>query len=492
MQYQANNRSQNVVIIGGGPAGLAMALVLAKRGWTNISILEQRPSVDYYEPDKSFNYLIDGRGQELTDLLGLTQKLSQIGVSSQEFFLTAINPDGRRKTTSLPIVDPNRKTAYWVTRRAFVSLLYDEIQQNWQDKITVVFNTKCVEIQKNPEVNNNEILEVVTQINNETVIKYTPSLLVGCDGIGSIVRNTLNAWDTSNTQGFEMKAFPSPSTGLRYKVLSLPPQFPLDKDGEEFSVSEMAYAFRSNLKDSKYKLSLGLLPVKDPNQPRTANFITKPGHGIWELKTSDDVYNFLETSFPQLAIRKIISPTEVERFVASEGGAFPSPQYCPRLYFLLNPKDTKSSGIVLLGDAIHCFPPDIGQGVNSALQDVCVLNKALSQTNDDLTQALPLYQSWRLPDLEPLIRLAQTSFPWQYNQDPIGKLLWSINFFTRLALSKVLPLIYSPPSFFLIQNHQLSYRQIWEKAQRTTSYLYVLILLLIGALLALGLRANFN
>ncbi len=53
-----------VVIIGGGPAGLATALMLAKRGWTNITVVEKRPSADYYEPDKSFNYLIDGRGQK--------------------------------------------------------------------------------------------------------------------------------------------------------------------------------------------------------------------------------------------------------------------------------------------------------------------------------------------------------------------------------------------------------------------------------------------
>ncbi|NJL62514.1 MAG: FAD-dependent monooxygenase [Methylacidiphilales bacterium] len=489
MLNQSDRAGDNVLIIGGGPAGLATALMLAKRGWTNVTVLEQRIASDYYEPDKSFNYLIDGRGQDLTDLLGLTEELSQISVPSTEFYLTQVKHDGSSKTSKLAVVDPNRKAAYWIPRSAFVSLLDNEIQRNWQGKITVLFNAKCIEIRQIANTSDEvENLEAIAQINTKEIIKFSPQFLLGCDGIGSIVRSTLNEWDASNSDQFAMKLFPSPSTGLRYKVLTLPPQFPLDNNGKEHSISEMAYAIRSQIKDPKQKISLGLLPVKDLNQPRTANIITQPGHGIWELKSSGEAYNFLETSFPQLPIRQIISTEEIERFVTSTGGTFPAPQYCPQLYFLLKAAPEKLIGIALLGDAVHCFPPDIGQGVNSALQDVYLLNEALSQTNDNIASALPLYQSLRSPDLEPLIRLAQTSFPWQYNQDQIGRFLWSINFFMRLALNRVLPFLYSAPSFFLLQNHQLSYRQIWQKVQVTTRNLYLLLLLIICLLFAFGIK----
>ncbi|NEQ41883.1 MAG: FAD-binding monooxygenase, partial [Okeania sp. SIO3I5] len=184
-------------------------------------------------------------------------------------------------------------------------------------------------------------------------------------------------------------------------------------------------------------------------------------------------------------INEIVLSEEKERFAKSEGGYFPIAQYCSGLHYLLSNTDN-SSGVILLGDAVHCFPPDIGQGVNSALEDVFILNQALDKTNDIISDALPLFESLRSPDMKPLIRLAQTAFPWQYNQDILGKRLWSINFFIRLLLSKILPFIFTPPAFMLIQNHKLSYRQIWGMAQRTTIYIYVL-----GIVMILGIMALF-
>ncbi|MCL2934912.1 MAG: FAD-dependent monooxygenase [Trichodesmium sp. MAG_R03] len=146
-----------------------------------------------------------------------------------------------------------------------------------------------------------------------------------------------------------------------------------------------------------------------------------------------------------------------------------------------------SSGVVLLGDVFHCFPPDIGQGVNSALEDVFILNQALTQNNDIISDALPLFEYLRSPDIKPLICLAQTAYSWQYNQGFLGKRLWSINFFIRLLLSRILPFIFAPPAFILIQNHQLSYREIWGIAQRTTIFIFVLGIVLILGTLALFL-----
>lgn len=464
-----NSYQKNVVIIGGGPSGLATALMLAKRGWKDIKVFEKRPSADYYEPDKSFSYQIDGRGQKLTDLLNLTAKLADLSVPSTEFYLTIIQKDGTRKTTKLPIADSNRKTAYWLPRASFVQLLYQEIEQSWQDSIQVLFNTECVEIKQHLAH-----LEIITKSQDREQLTFIPNLIVGCDGLNSIVRQALHQME-GQSNSFEMQKSPSPSSGLKYKVLSLPPRFSLSEQEEDFAESTMAYAIRSTFKGRKKAISLGLLPFKNPHQPRTANIITYPDHQIWQLETTAEVEQFLKEAFPQLPLEKIIDSEEITRFTSSEGGKFPIPQYCAQFYQIFGKlEDNKGTAVLLLGDAVHCFPPDIGQGVNSALEDVYVFQETLAETQDNLSEALPRYQNLRQADIKALIRLVQISYPWQYNQDQLQKRLWSLNFLLRLVLHRLFPFLFNPHSFLLIQNHELSYSEILSKSNRTTQVLAIL------------------
>lgn len=370
-----NNLHQNdAVIIGGGPAGMATALMLAKRGWQNITVLEKRPSADYYEPDKSFSYQIDGRGQKFTDLCNLTAKLADLSVPSTDFYFTLIRNNGTRKTSKLPIADANRKPAYWLPRASFVELLYQEIIEYWQDSVRVLFQTQCQEIKQNGDYPSGNRLEIIAESVDQKQFTLTPNLVVGCDGLNSIVRQTLHQWEQDKSDDFEMQQFDSPSAGLKYKVLTLPPRFPLSERKEDISKSTMAYGIRSIFKERKKAISLGLLPFKNPDTPRTANIITYPDHQIWQLKTPEAVENFFKQAFPQIPLQKMLSHQEIARFTASEGGMFPLPQYCSGLYRIWGqPENNQGTAVILLGDAVHCFPPDIGQGVNSALEDVYLL-----------------------------------------------------------------------------------------------------------------------
>lgn len=270
------------------------------------------------------------------------------------------------------------------------------------------------------------------------------------------------------------------------------------------SVPERAYAIRGTGSTDASRLSMGLLPVRD-DAPRTCNFVARPGHDIWSIHTPTDLKQYMKKQFPQMSrpLSDFVGDEEIQRFVTARPGVFPKPQYCPspcgfveaaaadsdaceitpRLDTLSDGQKSGSRGaIVLLGDSLHAFPPDLGQGVNSGLEDVYELSQALEASDGDLEKALPLFERKRMPEVRALVDLMVFGYPYQYNQGPTWKKnLATLNFGVRLLCSKVMPFLFSPPAFFMIQDPSLPYSTVLRRAHRTTTLLWT------GALLALSL-----
>ena len=133
----------------------------------------------------------------------------------------------------------------------------------------------------------------------------------------------------------------------------------------------------------------------------------------------------------------------------------------------------------LAGDAMHFFPPDLGQGVNSGLEDVYALGRAVDrydeatlmrdQTGECLTdtvgadtvgafaQALREYESERTAEAGAIAKIMTYGYPYQYNQAPLKGRLYVLNFALRLGLNKLLAAVpwlnkaFNPPAFFMVQ-----------------------------------------
>lgn len=113
-------------------------------------------------------------------------------------------------------------------------------------------------------------------------------------------------------------------------------------------------------------------------QGRTANLITLPDHPVWNVKDGETMYKVFEQAFPQANWRELVPETVMNKFAASTGGSFPAPQYSNGLTMALaadasgqqhvaagsgSSSVLKGTGVVLIGDAAHCFPPDLGEYV---------------------------------------------------------------------------------------------------------------------------------
>ena len=77
------------------------------------------------------------------------------------------------------------------------------------------------------------------------------------------------------------------------------------------------------------------------------------------MKSETELSTYLATTFPQLApFDRFIGKNTLKQFIDRQEGEFPTPQHVNTLATVCR---NMNAGIVLLGDAAHVFPPDIGQ-----------------------------------------------------------------------------------------------------------------------------------
>ena len=501
-----HSASRSALVVGAGPAGLAAAYVLAQRGW-EVEVLERRREASLFEAQKAYLYLVDGRGQAFTDAAGLTDELAAISVPSTNYTVTRCMPDGERVEAVPPVLTEkgDDKPAYWVPRQVLIELFCRRLA-SLGPSVTTTFGASVSEISRTADGGVEVLVHGVDGADGGRSIR--PTLLVGADGLGSCVRQRCSDWAGSDpslgatASDFTPVQLPSASTGLRYKMLRLPPDFRLSRDEPSVRAQpRKAYSVRCTGRPPLGPCRLGLLPVSDPEYPRTANVILPPEHPVWtELRSGPQVLEWLQQTFPQLPVADIVSEDEAAEFASIEAGAFPAPCYVPRQHLLL-----PRAAVALVGDAVHAFPPDIGQGVNAALKDVMHLADAFDTVDADAAAArregehaeadagdeampllravLPEYGRTCAPEAEAVARLAQIGFPYQYNNGgAVVRALWFANFAARtFVLSKLAPALFSPAAVVMVLRPNLGYSEIWARASATTRRLRAL-----GALGVLG------
>lgn len=469
-------RRRQVLICGAGPSGLAAALLFADLGWDDIVVVERRAGPADFEPNKAFNYQIDPRGQQLLIKIGVASMLERYGVANDDFMLGMVGPDGILKRREPPIINPLRGRCYWICRANFQQMLFDAIAARRDPRINLLYGHQFKGFVDHADGS------VGAQLlgPDGTTITLAPDLILGCDGLSSRVRASLAARADVPEGHFRMVEHPSLSAGLAYKVLTLPPMLSVRSATGVTALDEhhLAYLISSAATPRDKALQLAAFPVSNNQEPRSANIIRPPDHIIWTLKTADSLFDFLKKSFPQLDVRSLISVEQAATFVSIDPGRFPVPQYASHVHHRLG---TSGAQVLLIGDAAHAFPPDLGLGVNSALEDLFCLAGHL-ETTDDLETACTAHEAARLPQSAALVRLVQTVFPEQYGHSPTRLKLWIAGFAVRQLLNRIAPPAFDKHAFLLVQEHWLGFVTIERIKRRTDQRIRLL-----GAGLALAL-----
>lgn len=512
---------QTAIVVGGGPVGLATALTLSNPPHCmNVTVLEQtegQAAVSEYDPTKAYLYNINPRGLAwLKGFPDAMQKLQTAGSEAAGGFgnLVIVPAD-----PATPLPEPKaasvsgnittfseKRQSYWIPRHCMVDLLQECLEEQEMDRSQLVGLTDtigAVAVLAGKEfasmTTDDDATGQVT-VATKDGSQFTANLVVAADGIDSAVRNCLAAkpatatdtttpasssssssWLFGKRRSFGVKRYRSPATGLRIKSLQFPPDFTIPNADASLvqTESETLYSIKGLNTGPTNFVSLGLLPVKDPKMVRPTNIITRPNHDIWKLTTAAEVKAWFVAAFPRLQWDDLVDNVEWERFATAKGTSFP---YCQHSKGVAVSSLNGNAGVVLVGDAAHAFPPDIGQGINAGLTDVVALDRALRGediANGNVTSTLPAtlgealdrYQRNRVPEHRALIRLARFGAPYQYNQswrrDRLAKKLWTGNVVFRMALNKISRGLIPPVAILLAQDNMLTYRQVMRRADST-------------------------
>ena len=326
-------------VIGAGPVGTLMALMLANRG-QRVRLIERRadPRHAPAERGRSINLAMAARGILALEQAGL---MSHITPAMMPMPGRMVH-DEHGTLQFLRYGQNEREVIYAVSRERLNLILIEAAAQC--PGIELRFNTRCLDV---------DVGAGSVALRDETSgHSYSESfeVLLGADGAGSAVRAALLA-----------------------RGLLQAHEQPLDHDYKELAIPADAtrperYAYEPRALHIWPRGGYMLIALPNTDGSFTATlFLSRRGDpGFDRLQSADAVQRFFQAQFADAA-RAI--PDLTQQFAAHPQGRLGT-LYCQRWQV--------EGRMLLLGDAAHAIVPFHGQGLNCGFEDCRLLDRLLS------------------------------------------------------------------------------------------------------------------
>jgi 2-polyprenyl-6-methoxyphenol hydroxylase-like FAD-dependent oxidoreductase len=188
-----------VLIVGGGPVGMTLALDLARRG-IDVVVAEKRPAND---PPSVKCGQISARSMEIFRRLGVANKLRGAGLPADypndivsatsvlgiELSRVLIPARGVRGTaaTGPDTMWPTPEHTHRVNQKFFEPVLFAHVAE--QPRVRILNSTEVAEITEHEQ----GVTAIANDLDRRERISIDCTYLVGCDGAGSMVRKAIGA-----------------------------------------------------------------------------------------------------------------------------------------------------------------------------------------------------------------------------------------------------------------------------------------------------------
>lgn len=448
---------KQTAVVGTGPAGLATAIMLARRGWDNIVLYDRLPapprsdSGRFGDPERSYNIGMDAKGLGCLKELGAW---SRVEPHCAEVVGRVDYMPGSDTPQEVNFLEKFGYAIKVIQRDCLTALLREEIEAKYADKIEMRYNNECTSIKWGARPDDPvklQMQETRRVFPNGEVCGARPTVeavgdpieivadfVVGADGAASRVRDAMEFSDTDPEEGFQVIRYPDVNERV-FKTITL-----TVPEGGRINVDYSAVSLEDIIIDA--------LPLQNGKMIGVVLFRPDDTR-VTDAKTAEQVKELFQKYLPMFM--PFIDDEGFAAFGAKREQRLPSFQYC-------GPVVHRRSNTVLLGDAIHTVKPFFGFGINTALDDIRWLDLCLSTHSHSRAAALCMFSECRGTEAVSIVQLSQ-----ELDQPGLNGL---IAFLGPLILDslfeKIMPGVFHPNLLIYCRKEGVTFTQARRRKQR--------------------------